>query len=75
MRHSGRCSRSFQEVSDGQRRWDEAYQLLCRWAAGPKDTGTTPPEAAVSPETEEVAHASSDLRAGLHQPTSADPDH
>lgn len=75
MRHSWRCSRSFQELADGQRRWDQAYQLLFRWAAERKDTGTAPPDAPALPDTEEVAHASGDLRAGLHQPAGADPDH
>jgi hypothetical protein len=75
MRHSWRCSRSFEEHPDGQRRWDHAYQLLLHWSALPKDTGSAPPGTAVSPDPEEVAHASGDLRSRLHPPAGADPDY
>jgi len=51
--------------SDGQRRWDQAYQHLLRW------TRETP--AGLPPQEEK--DASSVLRPGLDEPASSDPDH
>lgn len=79
MRHQWRCSRSFQEQPDGQHRWDQAYLLLVRWScAAPPDIGTPwahPACADDADDTEEGAHASSDLRAGLDPQPGSHPDH
>jgi hypothetical protein len=67
MRHQWRCSRSFQEQADGQRRWDQAYLLLVRWSSVAQPDRDPPVVDPTVPagNDEEVAHASSDLRAGL----------
>lgn len=49
---------------DGERRWDQAYQLLVRWAAEQPD-GTRP----VAPMTQEVPDACRGVRTG-HRVTS-----
>jgi hypothetical protein len=53
---------------DGERRWDQAYQLLVRWAE--PDELPWP-----APIAEEVPDARSGLRAGLDHPPSPGPDH
>jgi hypothetical protein len=79
MRHQWRCSRSFQEQADGQRRWDQAYLLVVRWANSvPTDgdnsisdvTGAGDPEG-----TKEVAHARRDLRPGFNPEPGQQSDH
>ena len=48
MKRKWQVRRSVVERSDGQRRWDIAYQLLVRWAMEP--TGDPLPEIAPSQE-------------------------
>ena len=56
--------------SDGQRRWDAAYQLLLRWAM---DTETGPEP---TPSTnQEQRHEDCPLCTGLDQQTATDPNH
>jgi hypothetical protein len=55
---------------DGERRWDQAYQLLVRWAMARPDG-----ERAVGPMPPEVPDAHWGVCAGLHQPSSPGPDH
>jgi len=79
MRHQWRCSRSFQEQADGQRRWDHAYLLVVRWANSvPTEADRAVPDAtgAVDPVgTEEVTHARGDLRAGFDPEPGKQSDH
>jgi hypothetical protein len=53
---------------DGDHRWDQAYQLLVRWA----ERGDLPRPAPIAGE---VPDARGDLGAGLHDPSSPVPDH
>jgi hypothetical protein len=53
---------------DGDRRWDQAYQQLVRWAEQPDLPWP-------APIAEEVPDARGDLCAGLHDPPSPGPDH
>ena len=68
MKRQWRVRRQVVAAPDGQRRWDRAYQLLLAW---------TPPPATVAAAEEtpkEVAHADSDLSAGLDPAAGADAD-
>ena len=67
MKHAWKTRRTLLPQADGQRRWDQAYQLLLQWTQA---SVPPPPQT-----TEEVAHVSSDLCAGLDPKASADPDH
>ena len=82
MRHQWRLSRTLQEHSDGQRRWDRAYQLLLQWAQAPdvppSEPGQSPRVALHHPLAKnslEVTHARSDLCPGLDPGANPDPDH
>src|SRR6266536_647390 len=55
---------------DGDRRWDQAYQLLVCWAAERPDD-TLP----VEPVAQEVPDACRGVRAGLDHPPSPGADH
>ena len=50
MKRKWQVRRSVVERSDGQRRWDIAYQLLVRWAMEP--TGYSLPDGTPSQENE-----------------------
>lgn len=67
MNHAWKTRRTLVPQTDGQRRWDQAYQLLLQWT----QTSISPPP----PITEEVTHASSDLCARLDPATDTNPDH
>lgn len=67
MKHQWKTRRTLVPQTDGQRRWDQAYQLLVQW---------TPPAVAPPPQpTEEVPHADSHLCARLDLPTGPDANH
>lgn len=72
MRHHWRTQRTLQPHPDGQRRWDQTYQLLLAWG-----TDASPPDASVStPSTpEEVSHEDRDLRPRLDAASGPDSDH
>src|SRR6266511_214058 len=55
---------------DGDRRWDQAYHLLVRWAMARPDG-----DRAVGPMPQEVPDAHGGVCAGLHQPPSPGADH
>jgi hypothetical protein len=62
--------RQFSPHRDGDRRWDQAYQLLVRWTAEQCDaTGS------VEPMAREVPDARRGVRAGLDHPASPGADH
>jgi len=57
--------------SDGERRWDYAYQFLLHWAME-CDTGNSPVPSA---HPQEDDHGNCPVCSGLDQPPAADPDH
>lgn len=59
MKRQWRVRREVRAVSDGQQRWDRAYQLLLQ---SPHPAGAP---ATAMQQTEGVGRASSDLRAGV----------
>jgi hypothetical protein len=61
--------RQFSLRRDGDRRWDQAYQLLVRWTAAQDDTRP------VGPRAQEVPDACRGVRAGLDYPPSPGPEH
>jgi resolvase-like protein len=63
MRRTFEVRRETSEQPDGQDRWDRAYQPLLRWAA------------TSAGEQEGVADASGVVRARVHQPPAAGPNH
>src|SRR4030095_2192488 len=63
MRRTFEVRRETSEQPDGQDRWDQAYQLVLRWAA----------RAAVAKEG--AADASGVVRARVHRPPATRPDH
>jgi Resolvase, N terminal domain len=64
MRRTFEVRRETSEQPDGQARWDRAYQLVLGWAATP-----------VAAAKEGAADASGVVRAGVHRPAAAGPDH
>jgi hypothetical protein len=64
MRRTFEVRRETSEQPDGQVRWDRAYQLVLGWAA-------TPATAA----KEGAADAGGVVRARVHRPPAARPDH
>lgn len=62
-------SRSVAGRSDGQRRWDYAYQFLLRWVM--EDTAGVVP---ASSHLQEDRHGDCFVRASLDQPPAADAD-
>jgi hypothetical protein len=54
------------ETPTGQQRWDQAYQLLLRWAMTPPAPTEAPAALTILPE---VSHAYSNLRSRLDQPS------
>ena len=67
MKRQWTIHRQTQEYPDGQRRWDQAYQLLLEIAAS---LDHHPMQS-----TQEVNHASSHLRPCVHPTPGADADH
>ena len=55
-------------TTDGQQRWDRAYQLLLHWAV--THSPPTPAKVPAPPILPEVSHARSDLRPRLDRPPS-----
>ena len=84
---SKRVCRQFKEYPDGQRRWDQAYQHLLRWAIATETTETaelqtqrTSPPANCHPQSQqshqkETSHASSSICASLDASADAKPEH
>src|SRR5512132_2041598 len=68
MRRTFEVRRETSEQPDGQARWDRAYQLVLGWAA-------TSMGADAGVEQEGAADASGVVRAGVHRPPAAGPDH
>src|ERR671935_1915505 len=64
MRRTFEVWRETSEQPDGQARWDRAYQLVLGWAATP-----------VTAAKEGAADASGVVRARVHRPPAARPDH
>ena len=59
MKRQWRVRRQTHACPDGQRRWNQAYQLLLEWTA-PDESPTTPTTATVSPPEDadqEATHA------------------
>jgi hypothetical protein len=73
MKRRFRASRRLQPHSDGQRRWDHAYQLLLQWA----DNGALPEAHRLRPPllAKEATDAGCDLCTRLHATPGADADH
>jgi hypothetical protein len=68
MQRQWQIRRTTLEIHNGQQRWDQAYQLLLRWAqTNPSPAGSETPSALPH---QEVFHASSHLCAGLDIPSS-----
>jgi uncharacterized protein (UPF0548 family) len=67
---SWQVSRSGIARSDGERRWDYAYQFLLHWAME-TDTGTQPVS---STPAQEDHHGNRSVCPSLDQPPAADPD-
>jgi hypothetical protein len=70
MRPTWTVCRQFSPGRDGDRRWDQAYQLLVGWTAA-QDDDTRP----VGPRAQEVPAVCRGVRAGLDDPPSPGPDH
>jgi uncharacterized protein (UPF0548 family) len=71
MKHQWHIHRTTIPVAQGQQRWDQAYQLLLRWAMTNEHTLSMP---APLPQ-EEVTYASSHVRTRIdHEPGSASDD-
>jgi hypothetical protein len=71
MKREWQISRTTIAHPNGQQRWDQAYQLLLRWAQAYPPAAATPLPA---PPSQEVTHASSALRTGVDEPPSPTPD-
>jgi hypothetical protein len=67
MKREWHISRTTLAQANGQQRWDQAYQLLLRWAQAHPPAAATPLPA---PPSQEVSHASSGIRAGVDEPSS-----
>ena len=72
QRRSWRVQRTGVMAPTGQQRWDQAYQLLLRWATTDQAAPAGSPVAVSLPE---MSRAHSDLRPGLDQPAGRPPDH
>jgi hypothetical protein len=74
MKHPWRLHRQTQPRSNGQQRWDRAYQLLLHWTEEnepPSSTRVVPPTLL----TQEEEHASSSLRPRFNTPSQASSEH
>jgi len=69
MKSQWRVSRSVAGRSDGQRRWDYAYQSLLRWVME-KSAGVAPAPS----NLQEDRHGDCFVHSGLDQPSAADAD-
>ena len=72
MHRQWRLRRQTHPSPDGQRRWNQAYQLLVEWTA-PEESPCTAPTAAASrpaPTDQEGDHAHRPVRSGLDPATS-----
>jgi hypothetical protein len=72
QRRSWRVQRTGVMTPTGQQRWDQAYQLLLRWATTDQAAPAGSPVAVSLPE---MSHVRSDLRPGLDQSAGRPPDH
>lgn len=72
MQHQWQIHRTPVATTNGQQRWDQAYQLLLRWA----QTNSSPAGLVIpsAPSDQEVFHASSYLCTGLDITSSPAPD-
>ncbi len=70
MKSSWQVSRNFIARSDGQRRWDYAYQFLLRWAMESKAGNCPAPS-----HSQEDRHGSRPVRTRIDQSATTDPDH
>ncbi len=68
--HLWQVTRSGIVRSDGERRWDYAYQFLLHWAME-RDTGNSPVPSAPA---QEDSHGNRPVCPRLDQPSAADPD-
>jgi hypothetical protein len=69
MKSQWRVGRSVAGRSDGQRRWDYAYQSLLRWVME-NSAGVAPAPS----DLQEDRHGDCFVRSGLDQPPAADTD-
>ena len=70
-KHPWQVTRSGIARSDGERRWDYAYQFLLQWAME-CDTGNSP---VLSAHAQEESHGSRPVCPGVDQPPATGPDH
>ena len=68
MKRAWTVQRSWLEQTNGQRRWDHAYQCLLRWA---QETGASRPSLLPS---QEVSDESSTVHPGSDDPSTTDAD-
>lgn len=68
MKREWQINRTTVAQANGQQRWDQAYQLLLRWAQAHPPAAATPLPA---PPSQEVSHASSGVRTGVDEPSSS----
>ncbi len=71
MKTAWQIKRTFIARSEGQRRWDCAYQLLVRWAMEQASETQCLPV----PQQEEDNDGNSALCASIDQPTTTEPNH
>jgi hypothetical protein len=72
MKRQWHICRTTVETTNGEQRWDQAYQLLLRWAQAEPPATVCPLPLALP--FQEVSHASSDIRARIDVPSSSSPD-
>ena len=61
MKHHWQLTRRYEARSDGQRRWDYAYQFLLQWAMDP-DTDT---QSVPAPSQQEDSHGNRSVCPGF----------
>jgi hypothetical protein len=74
MKRQWRVRRELVESSDGQRRWDRAYQCLLRWGSHPMPEQSAEAVTGSRP-TQEVFDESCSVRASVDPTSSSRPDH
>jgi len=67
MKRQWHIRRTIVATSNGQQCWDQAYQLLLRWAQADAPAAQDPPPAL---PCQEVSHASSSLCTSIDVPSS-----
>ena len=71
MKRQWQIRRQLLAIPDGQQRWDRAYQALLRWT----EPATAVPVTMSERAREEVQHACSGVRAGVHAAAGPSTDH